>query len=105
MTVFVRCSFYVVCDLVCDSKITVCSTYAWLEKLAVRQSTCTCPQNQAGMLDLFFSCLLFFHRVSFLFVSAAAPAQPAVELPNKILFITQLPEEANEMMVKMLFNQ
>ncbi|XP_065191845.1 U2 small nuclear ribonucleoprotein B''-like [Sycon ciliatum] len=34
-----------------------------------------------------------------------APAQPAVELPNKILFITQLPEEANEMMVKMLFQQ
>ena len=42
-------------------------------------------------------------------VSGAAPAAPAPALPeqppNQILFITNLPEETNEMMLSMLFNQ
>lgn len=49
-----------------------------------------------------------------LFVSAMAaapPAQPAAptaipeQPPNQILFLTNLPEETNEMMLSMLFNQ
>lgn len=42
-------------------------------------------------------------------VGGAAPAVPAPALPeqppNQILFITNLPEETNEMMLSMLFNQ
>ena len=34
-------------------------------------------------------------------VSAAVPEQP----PNQILFLTNLPDETNEMMLSMLFNQ
>jgi hypothetical protein len=36
-----------------------------------------------------------------------APAAPALpeQPPNQILFITNLPEETNEMMLSMLFNQ
>lgn len=33
--------------------------------------------------------------------SAGVPEQP----PNQILFLTNLPEETNEMMLSMLFNQ
>ena len=38
----------------------------------------------------------------------AAPAGPATipeQPPNQILFLTNLPEETNEMMLSMLFNQ
>lgn len=35
----------------------------------------------------------------------AAVQQPAVELPNNILFLTSLPNETTEMMLSMLFNQ
>ena len=35
----------------------------------------------------------------------AAPAQQAPEVPNQILFLTNLPEETNEMMLSMLFQQ
>jgi hypothetical protein len=34
-------------------------------------------------------------------VSTAVPEQP----PNQILFLTNLPDETNEMMLSMLFNQ
>jgi len=35
----------------------------------------------------------------------AAPAAPAVALPNQILFIENLPDQVNEMMLSMLFQQ
>lgn len=35
----------------------------------------------------------------------AAVQQPAVELPNNILFLTSLPNETTELMLSMLFNQ
>lgn len=35
----------------------------------------------------------------------AAPAAPAVALPNQILFVENLPEQVNEMMLSMLFQQ
>lgn len=44
-------------------------------------------------------------------MAAAPPAQPAAptaipeQPPNQILFLTNLPEETNEMMLSMLFNQ
>lgn len=38
-------------------------------------------------------------------VVPAAVQQPAVELPNNILFLTSLPNETTEMMLSMLFNQ
>jgi U2 small nuclear ribonucleoprotein B'' len=34
-------------------------------------------------------------------MNAAVPEQP----PNQILFLTNLPDETNEMMLSMLFNQ
>lgn len=37
--------------------------------------------------------------------SLVAPAADAEAPPNKILFLTDLPEESNEMMLAMLFNQ
>lgn len=38
-------------------------------------------------------------------VVPAAVQQPAVELPNNILFLTSLPNETTELMLSMLFNQ
>ena len=38
-------------------------------------------------------------------VTAPAPAAIPEQPPNQILFITNLPEETNEMMLSMLFNQ
>ncbi|XP_073234598.1 U1 small nuclear ribonucleoprotein A-like [Porites lutea] len=38
-------------------------------------------------------------------VVPTAVQQPAVELPNNILFLTSLPNETTEMMLSMLFNQ
>ena len=38
-------------------------------------------------------------------VPTAAPVQQAPEVPNQILFLTNLPEETNEMMLSMLFQQ
>jgi len=38
-------------------------------------------------------------------VAPAAPAQPTVALPNPILFIENLPEQVNDMMLSMLFQQ
>ena len=38
--------------------------------------------------------------------SCTAPSQPSgKEGPNKILFVTNLPEETNEMMLRVLFQQ
>ncbi len=36
---------------------------------------------------------------------APAPANIPEQPPNQILFLTNLPEETNEMMLSMLFNQ
>merc|ERR1719498_920987 len=35
----------------------------------------------------------------------AAPVTPAVALPNPILFVEKLPDQVNEMMLSMLFQQ
>mmetsp|Transcript_13881 Transcript_13881/g.44758 ORF Transcript_13881/g.44758 Transcript_13881/m.44758 type:complete len:115 (-) Transcript_13881:256-600(-) len=35
----------------------------------------------------------------------AAPAAPAANLPNPILFVEDLPDQVNEMMLSMLFSQ
>ena len=43
--------------------------------------------------------------ICFSTVVPAAVQQPAVELPNNILFLTSLPNETTELMLSMLFNQ
>ncbi|MEQ2284547.1 U2 small nuclear ribonucleoprotein B'' [Ameca splendens] len=69
------------------------------------------PGIQTQSLFLFFR---MWDSDAFLFVSClqalATPAQtPAVQVPdnppNHILFLNNLPEETNEMMLSMLFNQ
>ena len=35
----------------------------------------------------------------------APPSAPAVALPNQILFVENLPDQVNEMMLSMLFQQ
>lgn len=66
------------------------------------------------LLQLKRNTILFPNLKQWLFfaaMAAAPPAQPATptaipeQPPNQILFLTNLPEETNEMMLSMLFNQ
>lgn len=53
------------------------------------------------VLDVQLAWLDFMVMLCLLGMMAAVPDQP----PNQILFLTNLPDETNEMMLSMLFNQ
>ena len=65
--------------------------------------------NVNFMLLFLFSILNDYQCVSFYCSTVIpTPVQPAVvlpELPNNILFLTNLPDETTELMLSMLFNQ
>ena len=60
------------------------------------------------MCESFMALLYCWFIIAATLIQPAAPAAPAIipeQPPHYILFLTNLPEETNEMMLSMLFNQ
>lgn len=82
-----------------------CHTSWWHDAWTNASAGSVCPAFWQSMLSSVFFFYHFALAVLFCSSTVSVSSQVAENPPNHILFLTNLPEETNELMLSMLFNQ